>query len=187
MSFILDALRRSDRTRRILDAGRDAEPVALPAPRSAPRWALLGAVLVAINLVLVAWWVMRAPVPVAEPRPADPVQPPVVRSLAREAGSAADEGLATDGAPPASEAAAAPVGEAPASVDELPPEVRARFPELHLDAHVWSEDPAQRFVIVGLKRRVAGDALDGGLTLAAIDREGVVVRFEGRAVFVPRR
>jgi len=182
VSFILDALRRSDRTRRLLDAGRAPEPVAVPAARRAPPWLAWGAALVALNLALLAWWAWRGP---SDAPPPDPAPAAAVRSLAREAGGPAASSLP----PGVAELAAGDLGAAspPLAPSELPPELRARFPDLHLDAHAWSEDPAQRFVVIGLKRRVVGDALDGGAVLAEITADGAVVRFADRLVFLARQ
>lgn len=195
MSFILDALRRSERARRVLGAPptADAAPSTMPARRA---WAI-GAValLLAVNGALLAWtlWRDTTPGPVAPAAatastataadvaptagPAVPIAAPSpgVRSLAREAGATATE---LDGEPQLPPAVA--LADAGATL-------RARLAPLHLDAHGWSEDPASRFVIVNLKRRVVGDALAPGVTLVAIEPDGAIVDVEGQRILLPRQ
>lgn len=179
MSFIHEALKRSDRARRVLGASRlEPADATLVAPRRT-RWLPWIIVLLLLNLGLLGWFVWQAFAPQSVPE--TPLhQGGEVRSLEREAGTpdTADPrlvapGQATDGMPPALEA--------------LPAALRTRLPPLHLDAHAWSEDPAQRFVIIGLKRRVVGDRLDGGVTLVEITQDGAVIEFEGQRATIARQ
>ncbi|MEM9303763.1 MAG: general secretion pathway protein GspB [Pseudomonadota bacterium] len=64
---------------------------------------------------------------------------------------------------------------------------RTRFEELRLNMHVYAEDPAERFVLVNLRRHVEGDRLGAGLVIDGIRPEGVVVRADGtRWLWTPR-
>jgi hypothetical protein len=176
MSFIHEALKRSDRARRVLGASRLEPADATLAPPRRARWLPWLALLLVANLGLLAWFAWR---PVASEAPAAPQHlGGVVRSLEREAG--------TPGANAPTVAVPAPDA-GPASLDALPADARARLPALHLDAHAWSPDPAQRFVIVDLKRRVVGDALGAGVTLVEITEDGVVVEFDGRRATIARQ
>lgn len=99
MSFILDALRKSEHERQRQLGPSIAElPVARPAPRMPPwAWAVLAA-LVAVNAILVAWLVTResrVPAPVAA---APPLEAPAMAA-----------------APPAATAPASPTAAAPAA------------------------------------------------------------------------
>jgi general secretion pathway protein B len=188
MSFIHEALKRSDRARRLLGATRDApaEPPPLVGPRL--RWLPWAGALLLANAALVGWLLLRP----ATPEPQLPPAAGEVRSLAREAGDGATASgrapLAADappGAPPDALAAADP--DAVPALDALSATERAGWPALHVDAHAWSPDPAQRFAIINLKRRVVGDALDGGVTLVEITADGVVVELRGRRAFIARQ
>ena len=181
MSFIHEALKRSDRARRVLGASRlePADATLAAAPRRS-RWLPWIIVLLLLNLGLLVWFVSQAFAP--QPLPEAPQHlGGEVRSLEREAGTtddadprgAAAPGHATAGVPPA--------------LDALPADQRTRLPALHLDAHAWSEDPAQRFVIIDLKRRVVGDALDGGVKLVEITQDGVVIEFDGQRATIARQ
>jgi general secretion pathway protein B len=182
MSLILDALRRSEKARRVLGA---AQPPPAPEPGAPARrgW-VLGAValLLVLNAVLLAWFTLR-PGPTAPP-PAPGAQGEV-RPLAGETvgtatGAAAPRADANPMAPPAPSSAAVPL-------EEAGPALRARLASLHVDVHGWAEDPAQRFVLINLKRRVVGDALEGGATLVEIVPEGAVVELDGQRVLLPRQ
>ena len=183
MSFILDALKRSERARRVLGAAQSPPPLEPGAP-SRRGW-ILGAVLLLLvaNAALLAWSVWRP-----EPAPAEPTALPTapqgeVRSLSREA-----DGTAAPADPLAAPSSA--VADAPAAATPLadaPPALRARLAALHVDVHGWADDPAQRFVLINLKRRVVGDALDGGAMLVEIVPDGVVVELDGQRVLLPRQ
>ncbi len=60
---------------------------------------------------------------------------------------------------------------------ELPLTIRRDLPRLSLSIHVFSAEPAQRFVLINGERRVEGDALGQGARLVEIRREGAVVEF----------
>lgn len=176
MSFILDALRRSERARRVLGALQPAlaEPDA-PPPRS--NWVLGVVTLLAINAALLAWFVLR-PTDQPDPTAAASVATIAVRSLAREADGAATNPTSP---PPALVAPSA----APAALADLAPDQRVRAAAFHVDIHGWAADPAQRFVVINLRRRVVGDTLDGGATLVEIVADGAVIEIEGQRVLLP--
>ncbi len=179
MSFIHEALKRSDRARRMLGASRlEPADATLSVPRRA-RWVPWILALLLANLALLAWFSWHAFAPQTLQDSPQHLGGEV-RSLQREAAT-------TDAADPQpSLRSDADPGAVPA-LDALPPDLQARLPPLHLDAHAWSEDPAQRFVIIDLKRRVVGDALDGGATLVEITADGVVIEFEGRRAKIARQ
>jgi general secretion pathway protein B len=77
--------------------------------------------------------------------------------------------------PPVSTAAA----EAP-PLQSLPGEFRHSFAELNLDVHVFSKDPAARFVLINAKRYQEGDQLSEGPFLQAITPKGVILHHRGR-------
>jgi len=189
MSFILDALKRSERARRVLGAAQPPPP-AEPPPPSRRGWALGGIVVLLLsNAALLGWWLLRA-----EPAVDAPLAPVAgeVRSLAREAGgstggSSGPSGVVPPGSASASRAVYASSFAAPTPLAELEPALRARLEALHVDVHGWADDPSQRFVIINLKRRVVGDALDGGAQLVEIVAEGAVVELDGRRVLLPRQ
>ncbi|MEE4638882.1 MAG: general secretion pathway protein GspB [Wenzhouxiangella sp.] len=60
---------------------------------------------------------------------------------------------------------------------ELPLAIRRELPELHLSIHVFSAEPAERFVLINGERRREGDSLGEGARLTEISRRGAVVDF----------
>ncbi len=101
------------------------------------------------------------------------------------AGSVGSDPIAPPIAPDAQvrEAASAPPAVAPtASAAVLPTadEMVARgVPELHLDLHVYSNAPAQRFVFVNSRKYREGDTLAEGPVIEKITQDGAVLSFRG--------
>ncbi|MFW5815755.1 MAG: general secretion pathway protein GspB, partial [Wenzhouxiangella sp.] len=60
---------------------------------------------------------------------------------------------------------------------ELPLSVRRELPDLNLSIHVFSAEPAERFVLINGERRAEGADLGEGARLAEITRLGAVVDF----------
>jgi general secretion pathway protein B len=206
MSLILDALRKSERTRQQtltgqLGAGEMPSGVSrMPVP-----WLpILGAILVVNGLLLFFFWPKPEPaVPVtaaiaAAPIPA-PAYHPDVRPLAEEADAGGPPVPAPSPAsrftPPGNPSIAAPVaapavrayGNQPAvqSLDSLPADLRQALPPLHLDVLAYSKDPAERFAVINLQRYQPGDLLPGGLKLLDIQPHGAVLDFHGTAFLLP--
>ncbi|GGK10557.1 general secretion pathway protein GspB [Luteimonas terricola] len=69
-------------------------------------------------------------------------------------------------------------------ITELASAQRQRLPAMKLSMHMWNEDPARRFVVIDGQRKVDGDRI-GEATIAAIDRDGVLLDLDGRRVRVP--
>lgn len=69
-------------------------------------------------------------------------------------------------------------------------EIRVRgdtgLPDLHLDIHVWSEQPRGRFVYVNTMKYREGDELAEGPRVASIVQNGVVLEHNGRRFLLPR-
>jgi general secretion pathway protein B len=208
MSFILDALRKSEheRERRALPGLVEA-PVARGA-RPALPWILAGVgVLLLINVAGLGYllWRPAAPVPV----PAAGAEAPVttgalapapmptgaarVRPLAAEAGPAdptldvpepppvthAAPAEASTVAPPVTLARAPPAAPSAPLLRQLPAAVASSLPPLNLDLHVYSPVAAQRFVIVNGQRLREGSVLREGLNVEQITPDGVVLNHHG--------
>lgn len=233
MSLILDALRKSERTRQQTLAGQVSAADLPPARAHIPvPWAtLIGLLLIANVIVLgIIFWrshtANHTPAPVAAtpagspapPAPAPaPIYRPEVRSLAAEAAAAttatapapsaasqpALNTLATQSAalPPAATHAvvttAAPVnasgsgvihlnGNSPPPLDTLPLAFQQSLPPLHLDVHSYSQNPAERFVIINMQRYQKGDVLKEGPKVVAIVPDGVILEYQGQQFLLPR-
>lgn len=59
-------------------------------------------------------------------------------------------------------------------------------PHMHLDIHVYSENPAERFVFINMRRYDEGQATQEGPRIERIARDGVVMDYQGQRFFLPR-
>ena len=59
-------------------------------------------------------------------------------------------------------------------------------PHMHLDIHVYSGDPAERFVFVNMKRYNEGDTTQEGPNVERITRTGVVMDYQGQRFLLTR-
>jgi len=84
-------------------------------------------------------------------------------------------------APPAPQAAAT---DAPAAQNlrEMPDAFRASFPPITVDVHAYSDNPAQRFVLIDGKRYHENDSLPQGPRIVGIVQEGIVFDWQGQRV-----
>jgi len=226
MSFILDALKKSEAERK-----RQGSPDLASIPdarpeRSSSRWIYVVGGLLAINLAVLSVLLLRpspggdniGPAPTspattpAEPAPqvardetlaaASPAaspdlpqpEPESVPETAVEASRAADP-------PAAATIEDADVGVAPEP--EIVPvqtetaglvtlaELQARgvitLPDLHLDIHVYSGVPEDRFVFVNMSKYAENERLREGPSIREITPDGVVLDYQGTAFLLPRQ
>jgi general secretion pathway protein B len=133
--------------------------------------------------------------------------PPATNSLAAAAGlpalgaddptltySESDAVAATVPAgPPVVQAHPAPGARAPASSsDETLPTLNdltlsgaVQVPELHLDIHVYAQNPPERFVFVNMRKYVEGQRLQEGPVVERITQDGVVLNQQGMRFLLP--
>lgn len=222
MSFILDALKKSENDR------QDSAPAefktvssGVQAP-SAPRWLWVLGGLLLLNTIVLAFLLLKpdsqvpmvqapaAPAPAAS-APANPMAP--ATTAANETASADKDFSArveqarrdrpspapTDTRPGAAvpEPATMPVAAPPPRAAErrtlmLPTLTQLRadgsvsLPEMHLDIHVYSEVPEDRFVFINMnKYRERSDTKEGP-RVDEITPEGVILAFQGTTFLLPR-
>ncbi len=218
MSFILDALKKSETERQQQGPSEFANvPSGAESPR-APRWLWVLAVLLAVNLAVLLGVLLRddTPEPVPPSGPASSTQPaqtagPSFSEKIREARERESAGRASvaESPGPAAEPQVVPPAETPAS--ELPPaalpqprpqpgftlaalptadELRAngtlQMADLHLDIHVYSDEPADRFVFINMVRHREKSRLAEGPVVQEITPEGVILDYAGTRFLLPR-
>jgi general secretion pathway protein B len=146
------------------------------------------------------------PAPVASTDPSVHALADEAGNVESNAGAAADPQLAAagnvpDGPPivrPIQAPAVAPATipaqpEAQPAQDEVLPTPMdlaasgAALPELHLDIHVYSAKPAERFVFVNMRKYTEGQALKEGPTLERITSEGAILNHHGLRFLLPRQ
>ena len=210
MSYILDALKKSDRER-----PRDGAALPLhevPAFRVRPRGARKGGIIAAVVLLaltagVAGAWIARS---VGEARQqaigtTAAIVIPVVPAAA-EVGAQADASLKADSAardstvmsqPPVDNVAIAATGESALSSSapgasvtregllelwQLTEAEQRYLQGLDVSFHVHSNDPAQRAVIINGLRAKEGQSLGEDLRLAEIVPDGIVLEFQGQFV-----
>lgn len=178
MSFILDALRKSESERR-----REAAPSLAHVPPAAPRhhappwvWIVMGALALGMLGLAALWWrsadnASRAAVDAARTAP-DSELP-----LASEAAPAVS--------PAPSVVPSARPADASADPASLPSIAEARasglaLPELKLQLISYSEDATQRFVFINGFRYRQGERVQNGPLVVSIARDAVVLQQQGR-------
>lgn len=212
MSFILDALKKSEDRRRLEEAGRKPTHKTLdlgrPGARRWPSWLFVAVLAVALAG---GWWLRGAsPPPAAEeqavapavssapdshstPRPVEMVRPspfaPVPsgtleNDLPATAGSAPDRDSRTASAVLRTnpEASVKAVRTAPPRTARLP----AGLPEMTMSLHFYAEDPGRRMVRIGDRIVREGQALTDRLVLEEITPSGAVFSFAGERFELPR-
>lgn len=219
MSFILDALKKSESDRQRQSTPGFSDVAEGSERKSSPRWLWVLGVLLCINLLVLAVVLLRP-----DPQPAATTSLILDTPIRREA-SSSGVAEAEDSSSSFSEIVAdakkqqpaptPPVREAPAGeqavvattpepveVEAPPPstlttayetfnEVRAaglvQLPDLHLDIHVYSEQPADRFVFVNMSKHREHSALSEGPVVSEIVPEGVILEYRGTEFLLPKQ
>ena len=173
MSYILEALQRSERERRQTEAPSihaPAAPLAAPAKTLRP-W--VAATVLLLNLgVLIVWFYRERSLPAA---PA-----PAAVDVSATSRPAAPPRTATP------VAKSLPAGGGPVvEISELPTRVQQALPPLQISAHIHvTGKPASGFVVInGVKLR-EGESRDG-LALEKIRRTELILRYQGHRFRLP--
>lgn len=205
MSYILEALKKSEQERRLghvpdISVLQEAPP---RAPQRWQRWLLAALLVNLLVLLIVAWrpWARPAtdaPTPtVAAPEPVAPAAvptidpattphdvmplPPPVTTTPLEPPPAPVVSAAEPVIEPVS-----PLPPEPPRWQDLPADQRSALPAPRIDVHVFAQDPARRFVLIELRKYHEGDRLDSGATVEAIRNDGIVLSYQGQHYRVDR-
>ena len=215
MSFILDALKKSENERQQQAATEFATIPSAAASPSTPRWIWVLMGLLVVNIGIVAVAMLR---PAAEPAATVGSQATesAVSMEAAPAAATSDtsfaERISAANVPrPAPSRASNPehlqsTPRPAPQVDEPGPqrvvdsgsslalptlnEVRldnsVSLPDLHLDIHVYSDAPADRFVFINMQKHQEGSVLEAGPRVDEITPDGVVLDYRGTRFVLPR-
>ena len=201
MSFILDALKKSETERQRQNAPGFADVPEATDPPRAPRWLWILGGLLAVNLVVLLGVMLRPELlpETAVDEPANPVNAldtarerstsfseMVVEAKKKQANADPDlakaEGLANEAPVEARPELAAPV----ATFNELRANGTIVLPDLHLDIHVYSAKPAERFVFVNMNKYRERATLTEGPLVKEITPDGVILEHLGNGFLLPR-
>lgn len=210
MSFILDALKKSEAERQRKSVPGFADiPEARSAPRSQRWWWLIGALLAVNAAVLFGALYL----PADRQSGAEPAAPPVQQATvlpdaapvtkpaafsdivaeARKNRPPQERPTTTEPQRQDEAPAAAPrqsrvtMSEQLATMNELRANGTLQLPDLHLDIHVYSETPADRFVFINMGKYKEGDSLSEGPVVSEIRTDGVVLEHSGTRFLMPRQ
>jgi general secretion pathway protein B len=86
---------------------------------------------------------------------------------------------------PSRTAPAARPGGQQASLDELPPSVRAELPPLRVSGHIYSETPDTRSVLVDRQLLGEGDQVVPGLQIERIMPDRMILAYKGYRIRIP--
>ena len=206
MSFILDALKKSETDRQQQGSGEFSSVPSSTAAAGTPRWLWIVGILLAINLVVLIGVLLRPDTVLPATAEVQESEPPAT-SIERESSFAEQVEAARQNAPLQQEQV--DEGDVPASVTvtpglisqhpesipdkELYPtllELRAsgaaNIPDLHLDIHVYNAAPEDRFVFINMSKYREGEQLPEGPVVASIAPDGVVLGHQGQFFLLPR-
>jgi general secretion pathway protein B len=234
VSFILDALKKSENDRQDSAPAEFTTVSSSTEPSGAPKWLWVLGGLLLLNAVILAFVLLRpdspppvvvapatAPTVVATPAP-ETAQPVTVAAApatstatpatneASFSTKVADARRSRPAPPRASETITrsepvnlAPPAPAPEPRRDPEPvadsgqvlllptltELRAdglNLPEMHLDIHVYSGTPDDRFVFINMNKYRERERTSEGPNVSEITPEGVVLDYQGRRFLLPR-
>ena len=214
MSFILDALKKSEAERQRKSVPGFADiPDARNEPRSQRWWWIIGGLLTINAAVLLGLFfipdaqdsseaavVQQAAVsqpPVREVPPAtETASPrPFAEIVAEARKNRPPQDVPTTTEPqrqdtvpvPAPVSSRVTMSEQLTTINEIRAEGTLDLPELHLDIHVYSDQAAERFVFINMSKYKEGDTLNEGPVIREIRTDGVVLEQRGTRFLMPRQ
>ncbi|MGI9271132.1 MAG: general secretion pathway protein GspB [Woeseiaceae bacterium] len=213
MSFILDALKKSETERQEQGSAEFSSVPASSEKTSPARWLWLLAALLAVNIAVLIGILLKPDAPdmaapeVAvtntesavvtttqpeaeigasfEERVADAIEDrPVIAPPAQSTREDIVESTVTP-APQTVTRAATRATSIP-TIDQLRLDGSLQVDELHLDIHVYSDDPAERFVFINMDKHREDSRTKEGPVVREITPDGVILDHQGRSFLLPR-
>jgi len=207
MSFILDALKKSETERQQQSTAEFASVPSSSGSPSPARWLWALGLLLLVNFAVLIGILLKP----SSTEDAIKIEP--AAGVAQEASNRFEEQVADaiDNQPePAPTRTAAPTTAEPTivnnpspntqqpvtynrstlavvpTIDELRLEGSLQIAELHLDIHVFSEVPEDRFVFINMNKHREGSRTAEGPVVREIRTDGVVLEHQGRVFLLPR-
>jgi general secretion pathway protein B len=212
MSFILDALKKSETDRQQQTPAAFATVPSSAGRSLAPRWLILLGALLVINVIVLLVLLLRpvddTPAAAVNNVAAVETTPPAATTdfaaqieaarrnePQRRAPPSSAQVRAIPGAPdtsantsatrPATNPPKQPAASVP-TIYELQAKGSITLPELHLDIHVYSEVPEDRFVFINMSKQREKSQLSEGPMVDEITPDGVVLEYRGTTFLLPR-
>ena len=208
MSFILDALKKSESDRQEQTGAEFSNVPSRSGDTPSLKWLWILAALLGINVVVLLGILMRpdappqAPAPIdttgTEPVPADAIAEPsfeeqiakakeVQVEREKTAPQEPEPSIQTQAVAPAPSAAtASSTSRRIQTIDEARLRGGLQVTDLHLDIHVYSDVPDERFAFINMVKHREQSQLDEGPVVNEIRPDGVVLVYEGTTFLLPR-
>jgi general secretion pathway protein B len=208
MSFILDALKKSETERQENTGAEFSNVPSGSGDRQSLKWLWILAALLGVNVVVLLGILLRDGEPPQDPAtvdaasseavPAEAVAEPSFEeqiALAREVQVEREQAASEE---PEPEAQAQTVTPAPSpaatrstsqrvrTIDEVRLSGALEMTDLHLDIHVYSEVPEERFVFINMVKHREQSQLEEGPVVNEITPDGVVLIYNGMTFLLPR-
>ena len=202
MSFILDALKKSENERQEQSSAEFSSVPSSSGNPSPARWLWMLGVLLLINFAVLIGILMK-PSPTASAiklESATAIVENTSNSFEEQVADAVDNQATQTPLQVATETSSATLVAAKPVVkrtsntsvavvptmDELALEGSLQVAPMHLDIHVYSETPADRFVFINMNKHREGSKTAEGPVVREIRADGVVLEHQGRVFLLPR-
>ncbi|MDH3977093.1 MAG: general secretion pathway protein GspB [Gammaproteobacteria bacterium] len=187
MSFILDALRKSENERQQQTAAPLAAMPRSTRQQSRNVWLPILIIVLACNALLAGYLLLGR----SEPTSSMTAEAPEVRSLRKESIVPPPEPVLEK--PPTPAIKAAPASKPPAPKPPVKKPIQDGLPnlaqlqsaglvsvgELRVDMHVYAGETDKRFVFINMKKYKEGEKLNEGPTIEAITVDGIILVHQG--------
>jgi len=199
MSFILDALKKSETERQQQTGAEFSNVPSSPGESQSLKWLWFLGLLLLVNVVVLIGILMG---PDDEPQTTQPSGTiPIEQTPVAEPSFEEKVAEAKQNQPPQIEAAVAtepqaqPAAVRPANrtsggrvltIDEVRLNGTLELTDLHLDIHVYSDAPAERFVFINMTKHREQSQLDEGPRVVEITPDGVILEHQGTTFLLPR-
>lgn len=200
MSFILDALKKSESERQQQSS---AEFTSVPSSSGNPnslKWLWILGALLLVNVAVLLGLLLRDDDPaegaaiatlsskndttVAEPSFAEQVADAKLNQPQPAAATQTEPSRPAASAVPKSTPSSS--GERVLTIDEVRLNGTIQLTDLHLDIHVYSDVPEERFVFINMAKLREQSQLEEGPTVVEITRDGVILEHQGTTFLMPR-
>ena len=198
MSFILDALKKSETDRQQQTGSEFASVPSSSGNPNSLKWLWILGALLLINAMVLLGVLMRDDTPAKDVTITTPqsgneetvAQPTFEEQVAAAKLNQQPPAAMTQAEPPvpmvAPPSTPSSSGSRVLTIDEVRLNGTVQLSDLHLDIHVYSDVPAERFVFINMAKLREGSQLDEGPTVTEITHDSVILEHQGTTFLLPR-
>ena len=200
MSFILDALKKSESERQQQSNSEFASVPSSSGNSSSLKWLWILGALLLVNVAVLLGLLLRndapaedAAIAISSSKNEATVAEPSFEEQVAAAKLIQPQPAAVAQAEPSEHAASAAPKSIPSSsgariltIDEVRVNGTLQLTDLHIDIHVYSDIPEERFVFINMAKLREQSQLEEGPTVVEITRDGVILEYQGTTFLMPR-